>query len=193
MRLLYYHKENGLVHNGDEVLLHGDMVWFFGKLKSHFKFRQSLDFRNGKSGGGNCNAYRVKFLSLDVKKSTFVHEIAHALQFKRRKYEDVEGRHWHTKEHMRLMFKVASYFDAHKVEWLEERAKRLSRINELVRETLRRKDIKEALEKTDAYKLKVLKEKEQKALSKLKRMKTRLRKLEASIIYYQKKMEAKQE
>lgn len=74
----------------------------FKKLKSKHKIRQTLYFRGW---GGSCSTTRIR-LGHKTNVLILAHEFAHALQFRRLHYKNVDYYRFHGKKHFKLMSKL---------------------------------------------------------------------------------------
>lgn len=102
-RLIYYLNE-GKVHgtNGGIKLTDVEARYVFQRLRNHYKFNQSLEVWG--TGGGECNPYRVR-IPYCPSLRTVVHEVAHAIQFRK----NLRKKRWHSKSHMKIMARIYKY------------------------------------------------------------------------------------
>jgi hypothetical protein len=104
------------------------MEFIFEKFKAHYKFSHYLKFGGRKSC---CNSNRVQIWRSQMTLYTLIHEVAHAIQFKKRKTVDSEGNRirtkFHTKKHTKLMERLYRYFNSHWSQWQETMQKDIER------------------------------------------------------------------
>lgn len=109
-----YEKFNG---EQDKMKLDYTQVEFiFDKFKAHYKFNHDLRIGGRKSC---CNTHRVQIWRHQMTLYTLIHEVAHAIQFKRRRImiNNGKGMKFHTKKHTKLMERLYKYFNSHWSQW----------------------------------------------------------------------------
>ena len=162
-----------------------DTDLFFGKLKTHYDFRQEL-VRKGRRGHGSCNQWTLRVAS-QTSLGILTHEVAHALQFKRRAYAATSGMKFHTKHHTTIMKRVLAYVHAHKEAWLAVQKAKQERYMNSVQNQERHAQEQERFRKTDEFKMGRLRQREARLLTKAKRIATLLKKVQRQIKYYARK------
>lgn len=105
-RLTYYLNE-GSVHgtNGEIELNNVEARYVFQRLKTHYQFNHRLEIWG--TNKGRCDQIRVR-VCFQPTLRVLVHEVAHAIQFKKRHLCPKKQR-FHTKKHMRIMARIYKY------------------------------------------------------------------------------------
>jgi hypothetical protein len=184
--LLYYKKERE--ENApafEQTLLDNEAAYFFEKLKNHYKFTQALYFK-GRTGGGSCNAYRIR-LARPVNVGVLAHEVAHAIDMKRRSHFEKDGK-WHTNRHAKIMKKVITRINENTNSWKEEMARKEAAKMQSMQARLTKLEQKAAFENSPEGKIEKLLAQKRRWESKAKRASNALRRLNRRIAFWEKKV-----
>jgi hypothetical protein len=182
MSLLYYQKEKEQFSDQDKTTLtNQEALYIFKRLRKHYKFFQRFEIW-GHGGGGHCNTFRVQ-VSNNTSIRTFVHEVAHAIQFKTHQH----GKKWHTKKHKSIMVRVMRYALAHLDGWKAQVAKNCDREAKTSMNRYEKKQKVIAERSTPEWKLKHLQELEKRAESKVRRDTKHLKKIQRRIRIWERK------
>ena len=178
-RLVYYQKEQ-MEFSSAESLTDAEAVYAFKRLKAHYKLSHRLEI-HGNRGGGHCNSWRVH-VAHNTTVLTLAHEVAHAVQFKKRGGDT--GGKWHTKEHRGIMKRVVKYITTRLPVWKAQVGKDCNRRMQSSINKKEKESQTEALKRTPEYKLEHLRKLEKKAESRVKRATTHLKKIQRRIRRY---------
>lgn len=175
-RLTYYLNE-GSVHgeNGKIKLTNIETKYVFQRLKSHYKFNQYLGIW-GTGNRGNCSTSFVK-VAYDSDLSVLVHEVAHAIQFKKR-HLCLKKQRFHTKKHMRIMARIYKYLMPRLEGWKAMANKKSESHFVSVRKKEEKKQELEKAKKTPNFKLQQIERRISLWESKRNRAENALKKLE---------------
>lgn len=185
MGLLYYRKEREQFSDqADQHLSDDEARYAFKRLRSHYKLPHRLEVW-GHRGGGHCNSWRVH-ISHNTTVLTLAHEVAHAVQFKKRAGRDTGGK-WHTKEHRGIMKRVVAYITARLPAWKAQVSKNCERKAQSSIEKVEKEKRTLALKRTPAYRLEHLRKLEKKAYSRVRRATTHLKKIQRRIHIWERK------
>jgi hypothetical protein len=185
MNLLYYRKEREQFSDqADQHLSDDEARYAFKRLRSHYKLPHRLEVW-GNRGGGHCNSWRVH-ISHNTTVLTLAHEVAHAVQFKRRAGRDTGGK-WHTKEHRGIMKRVVRYITTRLPAWKAQVEKNCQRHMQSSVSRIEKEKQTLALKRTPAYRLEHLRKLEKKAYSRVRRATTHLKKIQQRIKIWEKK------
>lgn len=182
-RLTYYLKE-GSVHgtNGAIGLSNIEARYVFQRLKRHYRLNQNLVFW-GDDGRGSCSNWMVK-VDNSPELKTLVHEVAHAIQFKKRKHNEK----WHTKKHERIMKRIYRYALPKLDGWKAmANKKHESHIKSVIAKSNKAKELQE-FRKTPQYRLRMIEKRIRLWESKRKRAENSLKKLERRRKLWQRKL-----
>jgi hypothetical protein len=176
-RLTYYLNEKE-VHgkNGAIELSNTEAKYVFKKLKTHYKFNHVLEFW-GNNGGGRCSRWTVR-VSNNPTMKTIVHEVAHAIQMKKRGIIASPKREkWHTKKHMKIMARIYKYAMPKLDVWRAMAKKKNEMHFDSIRKREENKKEFESLKNTNEFKLQQLDKRIRKWESKRKRAENALKRL----------------
>jgi hypothetical protein len=184
--LKYYSEEHKVFPEAyEEKISEATADLYFNRLRKHYKFPQRLEF--GGRRAGTCSSYMVRLHRRDISVGILAHEVAHALQYKKRNQGKEIGK-WHTKMHRNLMRKVIAYINAHKNKWVERQKLKNDRSLKSWENKVKREQERAEYKKTYDYKLSKLRQREKKLTSRAKRINTLLKKVKASIKRYERKI-----
>lgn len=110
-RIKYYANEQNGLENYTKRVTDNQARYIFKRLKARYRIRQQLEFTDRVRG--NCSSWRIR-LEHKPEIGVIAHEIAHAIQFKKRKY----GEKWHTKKHKKIMDRVYKTIETNLETWV---------------------------------------------------------------------------
>ena len=181
----YYAKEREIFKDAyDADLTDFELRAVFERLKSHYKFRQYLVFK-GTSFRGHCTHWEIR-LPHDTSLGLLVHEVAHAIQFKKLHLGD-KPKKWHTKKHTSIMRRILKYINGKGEVWISKaNLKAEQRIQTVEKQELKAKALVE-FKKTPDYKLQVIDKRIKQWETKKKRAESYLKKLLRNKKYWEKR------
>ncbi len=185
--LKYYEKEKQeLPKEATDTLTHREATYVFDRLKSRYKFRQTLYFY-GHSGSGKCSSWRIR-ISNKPDIIIIAHEVAHAIQYKKRNYYNRDKKRWHNKEHLNIMKRVTNVILNNIDAWRQASTKKQQIKSQTeARKVEKIKELKE-LRKSPQHKLLAIQKRIKAWESKKKKAETRLKKLKRREKIYLKKV-----
>lgn len=181
--LHYYARERALLPESFTVKLDDEeTTYIYGRLQSHYGFRQRLRIA-GWRGSGYCNNFEIR-LSHNPSVGLMAHEIGHAIHRLdgRSQYEKK-----HTKKHFSKMKRVAEYALAHLPEYRVALGKQRSEREQRLVERVRKLEQQTAHKNSPQGKLEHLHKLEAKWVRRQRLANTRLKKIRRRIRIWEKK------
>lgn len=185
--LKYYDKERQMFPDAfGNKLKNEETKYFYKRLKSHYKIQQ--DLRLG-TRGARCNRWTIELWN-NPSVGVMAHEIAHAIDWNN---GHARGDKWHTKKHLSIMKRVIAYAMRHADLWKDRCAlKHQKAMNQnQVRDEKRK--TKETYKKSPEGMLENLRKRQKKAITKLKRAQTNMKKIERRIGIWERKLKQQKE
>jgi hypothetical protein len=185
MRQCYWKLERKTRSDIPDMALTADQITYvYKRLVNHYDLPQELDWGDGRMRGlGRAGRERI-MLHRKAGLRTLIHELAHALDFRKNPAKKVR----HCKRHAALMRRVWRYIEPRLQSWLEAEKRREEREQATWQRQFERRRQLEACRKSPRYKLGKLLEKQQVLLGKIARCQRRLKKVQRRIKIWEKKV-----
>lgn len=185
MRLLYYVNERlNFARLAEITITDSETMYIFDKLKSKYKLDYRLEFRN--KLGGVCSNHIIR-LQHNPSLLYLIHEVAHSIQHKKRRYQD-NGKRWHTKQHKKIMRKIEKYALKHLDDWRSKVSEKNKLEHQRYENKIEKEKAKEEYNKTPQFRLEQIQKNIKRWESKLKRAEKALKRLNRRKIIWQRKV-----
>ena len=175
--LKYYQEEHQMFKPQSEIQLNNlETQYIFNKFKKRYKLDHYLEFR-GYSNSGRCGRRRLR-VSHNPTLGVLLHEIGHAVQYKKRMWSDEKlKQRWHGKQHRTIVKRLYRITNPKIEQWKNEANFKsimyLERIQKREQAIVQKNEQK----KTPQYRLEQIQKKIKSWESKKKRAENRLKKL----------------
>jgi len=165
-------------------LTEDQLLYIYDRLANHYDLSQELDWGDGRMRAlGRAGGERI-ILHRKAGLRTLIHELAHALDFRKNPTKKVR----HCKRHVALMRRIWRYTEPRLQSWLEAEKRREERERATLQRQFERGQQLEAYRKSPRYKLDKLLEKQQVLLKKICRYERRLKKVQRGVKLWEKKV-----
>lgn len=120
MNLKYYVDENKRYMGLKEIYLSNNLAkYIFNKLKKKYGFNHNLRIGYLQKNNGSCSISKVKVCK-NPDLLILIHEIAHAIQFKKLNYENPKYYRFHGKKHKKIIERIIKYTLKRFDKWKQE-------------------------------------------------------------------------
>jgi len=157
----------------------------FARLKSRYKFRHYLIWRNLRRHCGLCGDFTIT-LKPPTSVGILAHEVAHAIRNKKKLPKEKH----HNKKHFNAMKRVAKVIMGNLSAWKAASASKIAQKNETIERRKAKESVFEVYAKTPNFKLAKLRSTEKAWLRKFKLATTKLKQIRRKIGIWERKQKA---